>query len=119
VIASDLLDVPVHDDAGAHLGWVVDLRFVLDGTPDTHLAHARLHGLVVSPRTRTSFMGFERSSVRHPWPVAPLLRRLHRGTFLVHWPDVARVPGPQEGVTPDPDAAVVLRAGYACYDPAL
>lgn len=119
MIASDLLDVPVHDASGTHVGWVVDLRFVLDGTPDTFLAHARLHGLVVSPRTRTSFMGFERSRVRHPWPIAPLMRWWHRGTFLVHWPDVARVPVPEDGVTPERDAVVVLRAGYTCYEPEL
>lgn len=119
MIASDLLDVPVHDDGGAHLGWVVDLRFVLDGTADTFLAHARLHGLVVSPRTRTSFMGFERSRVRQPWPVSMILRRWHRGTFLVHWPDVAQVPSRRAGVEPDSDAAVVLRAGYTAYEPGL
>ncbi|GAB2501674.1 hypothetical protein GCM10027063_46320 [Promicromonospora xylanilytica] len=118
MIASDLLDVPVHDDAGAHLGWVVDLRFVLDGPPSTYLARARLHGLVVSPRTRTSFLGFERSRVRHPWPVAPLLRWLHRGAFLVHWPDVARVPDPDDD-GPHRDAVVLLRAGYGRYEPGL
>ena len=124
MIASDLLDVPVLDAAGTHLGWVVDLRFVLDGSPGTYLADARLHGLVVSPRTRTSFLGFERSEVRHPWPVAPLLRWLHRGTFLVHWPDVAEVPASQDdtglGTDPDPDGrAVTLRAGYRRYEPGL
>lgn len=119
MIASDLLDVPVHDDAGTHLGWVVDLRFVLDGPPSTFLARARLHGLVVSPRTRTSFLGFERSDVRSPWPIAPLLRWLHRGAFLVHWPDVARVPDPDDGADPEHDAAVVLRAGYERYEPGL
>jgi sporulation protein YlmC with PRC-barrel domain len=119
MIISDLLDVPVHDDAGAHLGWVVDVRFVLDGPPDTSLARARLHGLVVSPRSRTSFMGFERSSVRHPWPVASILRWWHRGTFLVHWPDVARVPDPDAGAGPHGSAAVVLRAGYTAYEPGL
>lgn len=119
MIASDLLDVPVHDDAREHLGWVVDLRFVLDGPPSAHLARARLHGLVVSPRTRTSFLGFERSRVRQPWPVAPLLRRLHRGTFLVHWPDVARVPAAPDGADPNHDLGVVLRAGYTRYEPEL
>jgi hypothetical protein len=118
VIASDLLDVPVLDDAGAHLGWVVDLRFVLDGAPSTYLAGARLHGLVVSPRTRTSFLGFERSDVRSPWPVAPLLRWLHRGAFLVHWPDVAAVPAPVDATDPD-SRAVTLRAGYTRYEPGL
>lgn len=119
MIASDLLDVAVHDDAGAHLGWVVDLRFVLDGSPGTFLARARLHGLVVSPRTRTSFMGFERSSVRHPWPIVPILRWWHRGTFLVHWPDVAHVPAPDAGAGPGDAAAVVLRTGYTRYEPGL
>jgi hypothetical protein len=98
---------------------VVDVRFVLDGPPDTSLARARLHGLVVSPRSRTSFMGFERSSVRHPWPVASILRWWHRGTFLVHWPDVARVPDPDAGAGPHGSAAVVLRAGYTAYEPGL
>lgn len=119
MIASDLLDAAVHDAAGTHLGWVVDLRFVLDGAPSTHLARARLHALVVSPRTRTSFLGFERSAVRDPWPVAPLLRWLHRGTFLVHWPDVARVPDPDDGADPDRAGVVVLRAGYRRYEPGL
>jgi hypothetical protein len=118
VIASDLLDVPVLDDAGTHLGWVVDLRFVLDGSPSTFLAGARLHGLVVSPRTRTSFLGFERSDVRDPWPVAQWLRWLHRGTFLVHWPDVARVP-PSADDTDPAGRAVTLRAGYTRHEPRL
>lgn len=118
MIATDLLDAPVRDDAGTHLGWVVDLRFVLDGPPSTHLAGARLHGLVVSPRTRTSFLGFERSDVRQPWPVAPLLRWLHRGTFLVHWPDVAQVPAAYDDADAD-RRAVTLRAGYTRYEPGL
>lgn len=118
MIASDLLDAPVRDDAGTHVGWVVDLRFVLDGAPGTQLARARLHGLVVSPRTRTSFLGFERSAVRDPWPVASLLRWLHRGTFLVHWPDVAHVPASDDGADPD-RPAVTLRAGYTRYEPGL
>jgi hypothetical protein len=117
VIASDLLDVQVLDDAGTPLGWVVDLRFVLDGPPDAFLARPRLHGLVVSPRTRSSFLGFERSRVRRPWPVAQLLRWRHRGTFLVHWPDVARVPGPQDDA--GRDAVVVLRPGCTRYDATL
>ncbi|MGI5187197.1 PRC-barrel domain-containing protein [Promicromonospora sp. CA-289599] len=119
MIASDLLDVQVLDGTRKPLGWVVDLRLVLDQPPDGALARPRLHGLVVSPRTRTSFLGFERSRVRHPWPVAPLLRRWHRGTFLVHWSDVARVPMPQEDADPALQAVVVLREGYTRYDPAL
>ncbi|PZR52530.1 PRC-barrel domain containing protein [Xylanimonas oleitrophica] len=118
MIASDLLDARVLEADGQAVGWVVDLRLVLDGTTDGILARPRLHGLVVSPRTRTSFLGFERSDVRSPWPIAPLLRRWHRGTFLVHWPDVARVPEPDDADHPGP-AVVVLRPGYLRYDATL
>lgn len=104
----DLLDLAVRDDHGGHLGYVVDVRLVLDEPPRGLLAAPRLHGLLVSPRTRTSFLGYERSQVRGPWPVAALLRHRHRGTFLVLWEDVAAV-GPD----------VVLRAGCRRYDPAL
>lgn len=119
MIASDLLDVPVLDADGTHVGFVVDLRLVLDGPPDGPLARPRLHGLVVSPRSRSSFLGFERSAVRAPWPVAHLVRRRHRGTFLVHWSDVASVPTPGEAADPRQDAAVVLARGMTRYDARL
>lgn len=119
MIASDLLDVRVLDAGGTPVGWVVDLRFVLDGPPDGRLAGARLHGLVVSPRTRSSFLGYERSRVRHPWPIAPLVRRRHRGTFLAHWEDVARVPDRDDGTDPEREPVVVLRAGYTRYTAGL
>lgn len=95
MILSDLLDAPVRDAAGEHVGYVVDVRFVLDGAPagPGTLAAPRLHGLLVSPRTGTSFLGYERRDVRAPWPVAQLVRWRHRGTFLAHWTDVAAVDG--------------------------
>ncbi|WP_425953997.1 PRC-barrel domain-containing protein [Xylanimonas sp. McL0601] len=119
MIASDLLDVRVLDHAGTPVGWTVDLRLVLDGPPDGMLARPRLHGLVVSPRTRTSFLGFERTTASSPWPVAQLLKAWHRGTFLAHWDDVERVPTPEERRDPQRLAAIVLRAGYVRYDPRL
>ncbi|WP_454857781.1 hypothetical protein [Promicromonospora soli] len=82
------------------------------------MTNRQLHGQF-SPRTRTSFMGFERSSVRHPWPVVSILRWWHRGTFLVHWPDVAQVPAPEADADPERDSVVMLRAGYTRYDAAL
>ena len=96
MIASDVLDVRVRSETGEALGWVIDLRLVLDGPLDGVLARPRLHGLVVSPRTRTSFLGFERSQVSSPWPLGGLLARLHRGTFLARWEDVARLPAPAD-----------------------
>ncbi len=93
MILSDLLDAPVLASDGEHVGFVVDVRFVLDGPPagPGTLAAPRLHGLLVSPRTGTSFLGYERRDVRAPWPIAHLVRRLHRGTFLTRWTDVAAV----------------------------
>lgn len=102
---SDLLDLPVTLD-GERLGYVVDVRLVLDGPLTGALAAPRLHGLLVSPRTGTSFLGYERSEVTAPWPIARWLRWRHRGTFLVHWTDV-------EGTGPD---GVRLRPGAPRYD---
>ena len=70
---------------------MVDVRFVLDGPLDGLLAAPRLHGLLVSPRTRTSFLGYERTGVRAPALLARYFAWRHRGTFLVRWEDVASV----------------------------
>jgi len=112
MILSDLLDARVHDAAGRALGFVVDVRLVLDGPPDGVLAPPRLHGLLVSPRTGTSFLGYERTDENAPAVLARWFRRRHRGTFLVLWDDVA-ASGTDEG------PGVVLRDGYRRWDPAL
>jgi hypothetical protein len=70
---------------------------------------ARVVGILVSPRKAGSFHGYERTDVRSPWPIPQLVRRRHRGTYLVRWEDVADV-GP-EGVR--------LAAGYTEHDPGL
>lgn len=102
MILGDLLDAPVVDAAGRRLGYVVDVRFVLDGPLDGLLAAPRLHGLLVSPRTGTSFLGYERTGVSSPAVLARWFAWRHRGTFLVHWADV-------RSVTSD---AVALREGH-------
>jgi len=110
MILSDLLDLPVQDSTGGRLGFCVDARLVLDGPAGGGpLAGARLHGLVVSPRTRTSFMGYERSGVRRPWPLGALLERRHAGTFLLLWDDVVGVEG----------GRIVVADGAVRYDAAL
>jgi hypothetical protein len=94
MILSDLLDAPVRAASGDLLGYVVDVRLVLDGPLDGGiLVTPRVHGLLVSPRTGTSFLGYERTDVRSPALLARWLRWRHRGTFLVHWADVAAVGG--------------------------
>ena len=71
------------------LGFVSDVRFRLDtesiGQP------AQLHGIIVSPHARSSSLGFERSGVRSPWPIAALVHWRHRGSFLARWGDIERI----------------------------
>lgn len=110
MILTDLLACEVRDAQGRRLGEVSDVRFALDSPPEGQLlAQARLVGIIVSPRTASSFLGFERQSLTQPWPIAQLLRWWHRGSFLVLWEDIAGM-GPGE---------VSLRADYAAYESGL
>jgi sporulation protein YlmC with PRC-barrel domain len=109
MILGDLLGMDVHNDGGMRLGRVADARFVVDGEPGQLLAEARLLGLVVSPHSAASFLGYERTGLRQPWPLPSLLRWRHRGSFLVLWEDILMI-GPQ---------GVRLREGFTAYSPAL
>ena len=109
MILGDLLGTDVYDPRGTHLGRVADARFTLDGPPGQLLAVPRLLGLIVSPHSATSFLGYGRTGLSQPWPVAQLLRWRHRGSFLVLWPDI-------EIIGTD---SVRLRDGFTAYDPAL
>lgn len=109
MILSDLLRNRVLGPDGSELGRVIDARFVVDGAPSVLLAEARLVGLVVSPRSGSSFLGYERLDTRSPWPIAEFLRWRHRGSFLVEWDDIARLD----------DGTVHLREGYRRRSPAL
>ncbi|MCK9795369.1 hypothetical protein M1843_16605 [Isoptericola sp. 4D.3] len=119
----DLLDARVLGPDGAALGVVVDVRLALelrdepdDGPGDGQdreeeehdaplSAHARrdavgravVVGLLVGPRGAGSYHGYERTDVRSPWPIPQLVRRRHRGTYLVRWEDVAAVDAPDDG----------------------
>ncbi|MTG87864.1 PRC-barrel domain containing protein [Cellulosimicrobium sp. BIT-GX5] len=131
MILGDLLDARVRGPGGEHLGTVVDVRLALetlrgdDPSPDDpdrearalsaqvrrrdRVGRARVVGILVSPRSGAPLLGYERTGVTAPWPVPQLVRRRHRGTFLVPWEDVAAV-GPGE---------VRLAAGYRQEDAAL
>ncbi|MFJ5956839.1 PRC-barrel domain-containing protein [Paenarthrobacter sp. NPDC092416] len=109
MILTDVLGSDVADSGGGRLGEVSDVRFALDSAPTQLLSQARLVGIVVSPRTASSFLGFERQGLTQPWPVAQLLRWWHRGSFLVLWEDIGMM-GPQK---------VTLRPGYVAYDAGL
>jgi hypothetical protein len=97
-------------DAGNHpIGTVVDVRLTISGDPEHNPATPRVLGLIISPRTRSSYLGYERSDAVAPVMLASLLRWRHRGTFLAAWEDVARVGSD----------LVRLRSGYTRYSPML
>ncbi|HKU34417.1 MAG TPA: PRC-barrel domain containing protein [Paenarthrobacter sp.] len=89
MILTDLLGTDVTDSRGERLGEVSDVRFAVDAAPGQLLSKARLVGIIVSPRTASSFLGFERQNLTQPWPLAQLLRWRHRGSFMVLWEDIA------------------------------
>jgi hypothetical protein len=94
---------------GDFLGLVADARFVLDRPSGQLLAGARLQGLIVSPHSAGSFMGYERNDVTRPWPIAQALKWWHRGSFLVLWEDI-EVMGPE---------TVRLRERFTAFHPGL
>jgi hypothetical protein len=108
MILSDLLGAAVY--AKDRVGHVTDVRFVLEGSStDQPMPPARLHGLIVSPHTKSSPLGFERMEVRSPWPIAQLEHWLHRDSFLVPWADVA-------AILPE---RIQLRPGFTRYSARL
>lgn len=109
MLLSDLLELPVLTAAEERIGYANDVRFVLDGPPEDVLAGPQLYGLVVSPRRRGSFLGYERRAVAAPALINRFLTWRHAGSVLVLWPEVRLVAAD----------AVHLAAGYHPYDPVL
>jgi sporulation protein YlmC with PRC-barrel domain len=107
MILSDVLGTPVLDAAGEKVGRVVDARFRLEGR--TQPAKAHLIGLIVSPRSASSFLGYERTAASRPVIIDWFLTWRHRGSFLVEWDDIERLS----------DTVVVLRKGYERQKPEL
>jgi len=87
---------------------VADCRLTVDGTPGPLLAEARLVGLIVAPKDRQGFLGYERTSVRSPAPLAQWYERRQRGSFLVLWEDLESI-----------DDVVTVRPGYTRWSSAL
>ena len=106
---SKFLGVRVIDASRHQVGTVVDVRLAMTGDPEHGPAAPRVLGLVISPRTKSSFLGYERFGADAPVMLAALLRWRHRGTFLAAWDDVARI---ESGL-------VKLRAGYTRYSAVL
>ncbi|HWM35434.1 MAG TPA: PRC-barrel domain containing protein, partial [Pseudolysinimonas sp.] len=79
MILSDLLGAAAIDSDGGRVGRVIDARFELTGR--TTPATATLRGLIVSPRSAASFLGYERTAASRPVIIDHLLSRMHRGSF--------------------------------------
>lgn len=107
MLLSDVLSRPVIGPEG-HLGYVADCRFTVAGTPGPLLAQAQLVGLVVARKHVLGFLGYERTSVRAPAPLAWWFERRQRGSFLVLWEDIESV-----------DDVVHVRPGYTRWSSAL
>jgi hypothetical protein len=106
---SRFLGLRVIDAAQHPVGTVIDVRLTMTGDPEHDPAAPQVLGLVISPRTTSSFLGYERSAADAPAILAALLRWRHRGTFLAAWEDVARVGSD----------LVRLRPGYTRYSAVL
>ena len=108
MLLSDLMHRPVLTHEGKRAGFVLDVRFVLDGAPAGQLAQPHLHGILVCPRKHASFLGYERNDVAAPWLLADFLRWRSRGTFLVLERDIAAL-----------GSAVQLRPDATRWSPTL
>src|SRR6185437_11759645 len=74
MLLSKLLGLRVID-AGQHpVGTVIDVRLTIAGDPEHNPPTPSVLGLVISPRTRSSFLGYERSDADAPVILAALLR---------------------------------------------
>lgn len=106
---SNLLGLRVLD-AGHHpVGTVIDVRLSIAEEGESQPDNPEVTGLVVSPRTRSSYLGYERTGIDAPAFIATIAAWRHRGTFLAAWGDVARVGSDH----------VTLRAGYSRHSPTL
>lgn len=106
---SNLLGLRVLD-AGHHaVGTVIDVRLKIADHGRERPGRPELTGLVVSPRTRSSYLGYERTGIKAPALIATIAAWRHRGTFLAAWEDVARVGCDH----------VTLRVGYSRRSAAL
>ncbi|HEX2212785.1 MAG TPA: PRC-barrel domain-containing protein [Mycobacterium sp.] len=106
---SELLGLRVVDAGSRPVGTVTDVRLVVAGELADHPPAPRMLGLIVSPRTAASYLGFERSGATAPAMLAAIARWRHRGTFLAAWEDIAAVGSDR----------VTLRAGYTRYSSVL
>jgi hypothetical protein len=91
MLLSDLLGCLVLGPDGEAKGRVVDVRFRRGPARRAHEGRLELIALIVSPRTRLSFYGYERGRVQRPAAIAAIVRRMHRGSQVIPWECVGSI----------------------------
>lgn len=91
MLLSDLLGCRVLEPDGRSVGTVVDVRFRRGPARRAHEGELELIALIVSPRTRMSYYGYERGRVNAPALINAIVTRLHRGSRVIPWECVASV----------------------------
>jgi hypothetical protein len=109
MILSDVIGAVARCE-GKQIGHVVDARLTPSRPEyDQPMPRLKIHGLLISPHSNSATLGYERSDVRSPWPIAAFDRWRHRDSFLVLWDDV-------EGIEA---GSVTVRPGHPRYSPTL
>ncbi|MBY4211705.1 hypothetical protein HQO42_10840 [Rhodococcus fascians] len=107
---SELLDIPVHDTEGRRIGWVIDVRFrATTSSSGDKIEPPELVGLLINSKNRSTYLGYERRTLRSPRLIASFVRWRHRDTWLVSWSDVYSVEA----------SGVTLRPGHRRHSPML
>jgi hypothetical protein len=109
MLLSELLGLDVLDDGDRSVGTVIDVRLAVQAGHQNDAGPTQLLGFVVSPHTRSSYLGYERTDATAPALLAGVLRWRHRGAFLAAWEDVARIE----------KRSITLRSGYHRYSARL
>ena len=99
MLLSDLIDSRVVDSADEHVGSVIDVRMNAD--EPSAAGRIVVYGLIVSPRSGSSLLGYERNDEHAPWAIDRILRWRHRDAFLVLWGQVAIVRVHEVQLQPD------------------
>jgi sporulation protein YlmC with PRC-barrel domain len=95
---SELLGSLVEGPDGEQFGRVTDVRLGRRGRRKGPPFELVVDSLLVSPRSAGSLFGYDRRTEQGPWLLRAVVRRLHRGAFLVPWSAVASWDGPGQRV---------------------
>lgn len=87
---TDLLEARLVDGDGVDLGRIRDVWLVQDGPPlGSFGAALRVERLVAGRAAIGSRLGYERASMKGPWPIATFFHRRHAHGVSARWPEVS------------------------------